>query len=105
MSAAQQRISWSPGSRWNSSSISDALFLPLPSAWSSTPSKATRRCFPPKKYAPKRGSGYGGGVFIDLTAIYHIFRKNQRFSRQINALDGHKMACPLTGRRKFFVIG
>jgi hypothetical protein len=34
---------------------------------------------PPKKYAPDPGSGYGGGVFIDLTAIYHIFRKNQRF--------------------------
>jgi hypothetical protein len=61
--------------------------------------------FPPKKYAPKRGSGYGGGVFIDLTAIYHIFRKNQRFSRQINALDGHKMADQLTGANKFFVSG
>jgi hypothetical protein len=60
---------------------------------------------PPKKYAPKGGSGYGGVVFIDFMGIYHIFRKNQRFSREINALDGHKMACPLTGRRKFFVIG
>jgi hypothetical protein len=34
---------------------------------------------PPKKYAPDPGSGYGGVVFIDLTAIYHIFRKNQWF--------------------------
>jgi hypothetical protein len=60
---------------------------------------------PPKKYAPKRGSGYGGGVFIDLTAIYHIFRKNQQFRRRINALDAHKMAYPLTRAHKFFVSG
>jgi hypothetical protein len=59
----------------------------------------------PKKYAPDPGSGYGDGVFIDLTAIYHIFRKNQWFRRRINALRRDKMALASTPARKFCVIG
>jgi hypothetical protein len=58
--------------------------------------------FPPKKYAPKQGSGYAAGFSSDLSAIYHIFRKNQRFSRRINALPSSQSGDSGKSSAQFF---